>query len=339
MAALPDGLEEADAGGDGDVEAGDLAEHRDAEQEVAGLGGQVTDAVAFGAEHDRQRAGLLGQVLVDQRPVVAPQLGLVLDHRVRILGIGEDSLARERAVLVGTNDLECLCPAEQLANSFQPLIGIEEVHQRLSLNWFAAGLLLLASAALALATGPAFAALLALYFAFTLAYSLRLKRAATVDVMTLAGLYTLRIVAGGAAAGVPVSFWLLAFSMFLFFSLAVVKRYTELDYLREAGIAQSEGRGYYAQDLSMMAMFGGASLVALLPCFWIWIQLPGLLGVIFSAIGMRATKHQQRRGRGLAIAGLVVGLIAVAIAVLFTLYVYTSDNCTTTDFQFECNFD
>ena len=81
------------------------------------------------------------------------------------------------------------------------------------------------------------------------------------------------------------------------------------------------------------------SLVALLPCFWIWIQLPGALGVIFSAIGLRATKHQQRKGRGLAIAGLVVGLIAVAIAVLFTLYVYTSDNCTTTDFQFECNFD
>jgi Domain of unknown function (DUF4190) len=81
------------------------------------------------------------------------------------------------------------------------------------------------------------------------------------------------------------------------------------------------------------------SLVALLPCFWIWIQVPGVLGVIFSAVGLRAIKQHQRRGRGLAIAGLVVGIIAIAIAALFTLYLYTSDDCDTTDFQFECNFD
>jgi 4-amino-4-deoxy-L-arabinose transferase-like glycosyltransferase len=81
------------------------------------------------------------------------------------------------------------------------------------------------------------------------------------------------------------------------------------------------------------------SLVALLPCFWVFFQIPGVLGVIFSVIGLRATKRQMRRGRGLAVAGLVVGSIAIAIAVLFTLYVYTSDNCITDGLTFECNFN
>ncbi len=81
------------------------------------------------------------------------------------------------------------------------------------------------------------------------------------------------------------------------------------------------------------------SLVALLPCFWIWIQLPGLLGVIFSLVGMKATKGQQRRGRGLAITGLIVGFVAIAMTIAFTLFVYTSDDCRTENFQIECNFN
>jgi amino acid transporter len=80
------------------------------------------------------------------------------------------------------------------------------------------------------------------------------------------------------------------------------------------------------------------SLVALLPCFWIWIQLPGLLGVIFSLIGMKATKGQLRKGRRLAVAGLIVGLVAIALTIAFTVFVYTSDDCTTDNFQIECNF-
>jgi uncharacterized membrane protein len=80
------------------------------------------------------------------------------------------------------------------------------------------------------------------------------------------------------------------------------------------------------------------SLVAVIPCFWFWIlQIPGYLGVIFSAIGLKQTKGGQRNGRGLAIAGLVVGIIAVALAALITIYVYTSDNCTNDGlFRFEC---
>ena len=62
MTSLTDGLEKAHASGDGDVETGHLAEHRDTQEEVAGLGGQVTDAVAFGAEYDGQRAVQFGGV-------------------------------------------------------------------------------------------------------------------------------------------------------------------------------------------------------------------------------------------------------------------------------------
>ena len=118
----------------------------------------------------------------------------------------------------------------------------------------------------------AFIIILALYYFCTGLYSFVLKRMMLVDVIMLAALYTLRIISGAAAISVVPSFWLLAFSMFLFFSLAVVKRYTELDYLRQAGIAQSEGRGYYAQDLSMMAMFGGASAFMSVMVFALYIN-------------------------------------------------------------------
>lgn len=94
------------------------------------------------------------------------------------------------------------------------------------------------------------------------------------------------------------------------------------------------------QGTSGMAIAGFVlSLVALVPCFWVWFQLPGVLAIVFSALGMRATRHGARPGRGLAIAGLVVGIIAVAIAAMLTIYVYTSDDCDTDGFQISCSFD
>jgi len=69
---------------------------------------------------------------------------------------------------------------------------------------------------------------LAGYFLLTLAYSLKLKRKLIVDVVVLASLYTIRVIAGAAVIGVPVSEWLLAFSMFIFTCLALIKRYVEL---------------------------------------------------------------------------------------------------------------
>jgi 4-hydroxybenzoate polyprenyltransferase len=102
-------------------------------------------------------------------------------------------------------------------------------------------------------------AVLALYLAATTAYSLSVKRMLLLDVLALAGLYTLRILAGAAATGVGVSFWLLAFSIFFFLSLALVKRYVEL---RSSPLPPGEriaGRGYRAEDQEIVAQAGMAS--------------------------------------------------------------------------------
>jgi len=104
-----------------------------------------------------------------------------------------------------------------------------------------------------------FQATLAAYLALTLAYSFGLKRVAMLDVISLAGLYTLRIVAGGVAIGAPASFWLLAFAMFIFFSLALVKRYAELVSLEGDGIGAAPGRGYAGHDAEIVLSIGSAS--------------------------------------------------------------------------------
>lgn len=119
--------------------------------------------------------------------------------------------------------------------------------------------LLAASIAVAFLLPLEFVWVLGFYYVMTLAYSLRLKRAALVDVLVLAGLYTLRIIAGAAAVSVVLSFWLLAFSLFLFLSLALVKRYTELLALPEQGRDRAAGRGYYTVDLETLAHFGSSS--------------------------------------------------------------------------------
>ncbi|HUP31250.1 MAG TPA: UbiA family prenyltransferase [Usitatibacter sp.] len=117
--------------------------------------------------------------------------------------------------------------------------------------------LLLTGTALACAALPArVGALLATYLAANLAYSLWLKRAALVDVFVLAGLYTLRILAGAAAIAVPVSHWLLAFSLFAFLSIALVKRYVEVGNVAAREEAHVRGRGYGPRDGPVLAMLG-----------------------------------------------------------------------------------
>ena len=106
----------------------------------------------------------------------------------------------------------------------------------------------------------AFAGVLAVYYALTLAYSLSLKRLMAMDVIVLALLYTIRIVAGAAAFELPLTFWILAFSMFIFLSLALVKRYAELHAANARGDAEkTRGRGYYPADFGMIASLGAAS--------------------------------------------------------------------------------
>ena len=120
--------------------------------------------------------------------------------------------------------------------------------------------LLVASVALALAaTPPAFVGLLGFYFLLSMGYSYAFKRRPVIDVLVLAGLYTLRLLSGGVAMGIEISAWLLAFSTFLFFSLAMAKRYTELLAL-EGGQDEKIGRrGYLRRDLEMVASMGPAA--------------------------------------------------------------------------------
>ncbi len=116
--------------------------------------------------------------------------------------------------------------------------------------------------ALSLALPLWFTLTLALYYAVTLTYSLYLKRMLLIDTMTLAGLYTIRIIAGGAATATDISSWLLAFSVFFFFSLALVKRFVELGDQDENADRSTTGRGYRKIDLETLGQSGVASAFA-----------------------------------------------------------------------------
>ncbi|MGA0588053.1 UbiA family prenyltransferase [Dyella sp. KRB-257] len=119
--------------------------------------------------------------------------------------------------------------------------------------------LLISSFALAWLVEPTFFAVLLGYYLLTSAYSLRFKRIMMLDVVVLALLYTTRILAGAAALDTPPSFWLLAFSMFIFLSLAMVKRYTELLAAQKAGKVTASGRGYDVEDIPLIQSLGGSS--------------------------------------------------------------------------------
>ena len=97
------------------------------------------------------------------------------------------------------------------------------------------------------------------YYALTLGYSMFLKRQVMVDVIVLAMLYTSRIIAGTAAIGGHLTFWLLGFSMFIFLSLALVKRYAELHSMKERGVDKTRGRGYVGSDLPLISSLGTSS--------------------------------------------------------------------------------
>ncbi|HWF20314.1 MAG TPA: UbiA family prenyltransferase, partial [Verrucomicrobiae bacterium] len=115
------------------------------------------------------------------------------------------------------------------------------------------------SAAIAVFLSWHFLIVLAAYLALTTTYSWHVKKIPLLDVFFLAGLYTMRLIAGHAATGIPKSFWLFAFSMFIFLSLALVKRYTELHSLRRENRQDTRGRGYTSGDLEIVAMLGIAS--------------------------------------------------------------------------------
>ncbi len=169
---------------------------------------------------------------------------------------------------------------------FNDLLDLE--HDRVHLNKrkraFAAGDLSVATglgislsfAAVALITAAylprTFLLYLLLYLVTTLAYSLALKRIVLVDVVILSSLYTIRMLAGAAATRTPVSPWLAAFSVFLFLSLAMVKRFSELQNLHARGLNPTNARGYLLSDIEQLRSFGTSSAYASIVIFALYIS-------------------------------------------------------------------
>jgi 4-hydroxybenzoate polyprenyltransferase len=125
---------------------------------------------------------------------------------------------------------------------------------------------------LAFVVGPAFVASIMIYLVANFLYSLWLRKEVLIDAILLAGLYTLRVIAGGLATGIEVSFWLLAFSVFFFFSIAWAKRYAELEASRANGIELAPGRGYSHKDMPIILAFGSAAAFTAVLIFALYLD-------------------------------------------------------------------
>jgi 4-hydroxybenzoate polyprenyltransferase len=125
----------------------------------------------------------------------------------------------------------------------------------------------------------AFLSWLVLYLITTLAYSLALKRIVILDVVILSALYTLRMLAGAAATDTFISPWLAAFAIFIFLSLAMVKRFSELQNVRSAGTELSNGRGYLLNDIEQVRSFGTSSAFASIVVLSVYIGQPDVLSL------------------------------------------------------------
>lgn len=143
-------------------------------------------------------------------------------------------------------------------------------------TWMALGLILLGGGLSAL-LGPGFLLIMLGYLALTTAYSLTLKRRVVIDICVLAGLYTARIVAGGAATGIELSVWLLAFSIFFFLSLAAVKRQAELIDSAARGKLTASGRGYHVDDLPIIAMVAIAAGFVSVLVLMLYVNSPAVV--------------------------------------------------------------
>lgn len=135
-----------------------------------------------------------------------------------------------------------------------------------------APLLLVGGLALAAAVSLQLAVAVLAYVLVTSAYSLALKEYFLVDALLLASLYTFRILIGSVALGVAPSFWILAFSMFIFLSLALVKRCSELKLLATQSVTRTKGRDYQASDLDVLYPMGIASGFLAVQVFALYIN-------------------------------------------------------------------
>jgi 4-hydroxybenzoate polyprenyltransferase/phosphoglycolate phosphatase-like HAD superfamily hydrolase len=247
----------------GDAEA-DLAIWRDAAKAVTvdvpeALAAKV-DTQAAVVEHLKTRDGRRNPLLKAMRPHqwlknILVFLPLLAAHQFGVATLAQALLAFVAFSLIASS--------VYLLNDLLDLAA-DRAHPRKRLRPFANGTLPLAwgtvlapgllvvGFGLAAFLGPMFIGVMALYYAITTAYSFFLKRLLVIDICTLAGLYTLRIIAGGVATGLTLSVWLLAFSIFFFFALAAVKRQAELVAGGASGNDQAHGRSYRNTDLPIV---------------------------------------------------------------------------------------
>lgn len=243
-----------------------------------------------------------------------------------------------------------LASATYVANDLLDL-SADRRHPRKRLRPFASGaiapkrgviaavLLLLLTVVLALALPPPVRVALAGYGVVTLAYSFFLKQQAIVDVFVLAGLFTLRILAGALLLPAAPSPWLLTFSMFFFLGLAMVKRHAELDRVVREGGSGVDSRGYTSRDLPLLLAAGVASSFAAIVIFMIYLigeqypngmyRHPGLLWVMMPVLLIFVLRvwHLTVHGRmnedpvmfalkdkvSLALGAMALGAVALAL--------------------------
>ena len=200
---------------------------------------------------------------------------LILDHK-----LGQADLVMDAVVAFVA--FSATASAIYILNDFFDL-SIDRRHPRKRRRPFASGVLqipfglasmgvLLAIAAVAAATlNPLFQLVLLGYLVMTTAYSVAMKRMLLIDVFVLAGLYAMRILAGTVAIAAETSFWLLAFSIFFFMSLALAKRYVELDQTDVPDGERIAGRGYRTEDKPILsaAGIGAGSTAALVLALYI----------------------------------------------------------------------
>lgn len=180
----------------------------------------------------------------------------------------------------------CFCLMASSVYLLNDLMDLEHdrAHQKKSQRPFASGqlsivhglgltaLLLVIAMVMSLWLPWSFQIVILVYYALTLLYSLNLKSVLLVDVFTLACLYTLRIVAGIALGVAPYSTWLLMFSIFFFYSLALVKRYSELFNLAKRGVENIAGRAYHIAQIPVLMNLGVVSGVVACLVFGLYIS-------------------------------------------------------------------
>lgn len=141
------------------------------------------------------------------------------------------------------------------------------------------GLVAALSIALATLLPWAFMFTLIVYFAFSISYSLYLKRKLMVDVVALAALYGVRVSAGATATGIALSHWLIGFCFFIFLSLALVKRTSEITALTSTAVDKVKGRGYRSEDhQTVVALTAASGFVAVL-IFALYISSPDVIAL------------------------------------------------------------